>query len=81
MSDVLDRVSVSPEVLRRWREVCERTLRAAEIVGLRLTGPIPTEQAQPMPDGSLRIWVDAPGIGHIEVAAAPHEWAWMDGRN
>lgn len=77
--DILDRVSLTPAAVAAWQAFARR-VAAALPAGLD-PADIPDEQAEPLPTGELRVWVDVPGVGTVEMRLPASEWAWADGRN
>lgn len=78
----LDDVLLTPAAVEAWAAVVARILPSLLTSGLR-PQQIPTEEAEELGDGSLRIFVTVPtpGGGTIEpelIVPAGH-WAWRPG--
>lgn len=75
----LDDVLLSPAAVDGWSAVVAATMPALVATGV-LPDQIPTEQAEELPDGSLRIFVrvPTPGGGTVEpeLIVPAGQWTW-----
>lgn len=79
MSDILDRIMITPAARDRWLLACEAGVERWLAQGFRPC-TIGEEAAQLLPGGTIRIWVHAQdrwgNRRTEEMLLAQHEWAW-----
>jgi hypothetical protein len=76
VGDTLDLVRLDEQAYRDWLMLAHDTITRWTNSG-RFIDPqkIPDEQARPLPDGSLEIYLDLPGE-RLSMIVPPDRWTW-----
>lgn len=83
MSDISDRISITPAMLTRWRdEIVPASVAQMQADGFRPSS-IPDEvvEQHPTKPGWLLVAVRFPEGRTVTMEVPPAHWAWADGRN
>ena len=69
--DTLDRVLLSRAAYEAWLDAVATT----DLAGIDPVS-VPDEQARPISNGRLKIWVTLPDGREVSLILQPSEWAW-----
>jgi hypothetical protein len=71
----LENIQVHVAVYAAWLEKVGAAAQEAVALGI-WPEAVPDEQATPLPDGNLLIWVDVPGFRRVSMLVPKEHWHW-----
>lgn len=74
MDDIIDRVNVTRLAFDAWDAHCLAIIQEMAAAGVEARAEIPDEQVVLLPSGELLFFVDAPGIGRVEMRVPVDQW-------
>ncbi len=74
--DLLDRIRLTPEAYQAWVARSRQAAWQMQDLGIDPRS-IPEEQGEVLDDGSLRVFVDVPGLGRVDLVISPDEWTYV----
>jgi hypothetical protein len=74
--NLLDSIRLTPEAYQAWVARSRQAARRMQDLAID-PRDVPQEQAWVLDDGSLRIFVDVPVLGRVDLVIGPDEWTYV----